>query len=152
MTELIDVAKKFSGSDVNETVRELLNRYQQASQEVFRKILSDKEAKHDQIIDVLNSRLLFVQAEREEFADKIKSLDEVLKVRDKEIETLRNEVKEKDTQISGKTKELESKAKEIEVKGKEIETLRNEVKEKDTQISGKTKEPEDKPRQPENTS
>lgn len=79
MTEFNDMADNNLKNDVAEKVRDILDRYHQVSHETVKKILSDKDARHDEMVNILTSRLLIAQAERKQFADKATALDEELK-------------------------------------------------------------------------
>jgi len=91
VTQRNDMANNSFKNDVNEKVREILNQYHQVSQETFQKILSDKDAKSDEIINILNSRLLLAKAEREEFADKLENMNEVIENYEKKISDIKNQ-------------------------------------------------------------
>jgi len=92
VTQRNDMANNSFKNDVNEKVRELLNQYHQVSQETFQKILSDKDAKSDEIINILNSRLLLAQAERDEFAE---NLNEILDNHEQKISEIKGQYEAK---------------------------------------------------------
>ncbi|MBF0258763.1 MAG: hypothetical protein HQK62_07990 [Desulfamplus sp.] len=90
MTEINDVSHNPDDAS-NDKVKDILNQYHQVSLKNFQKILSDKDAKHDESINILMSRLLLVQAELKESEDKLKRLDQVSENNEKNIAKIKDQ-------------------------------------------------------------
>jgi len=123
VTEFNDISKNSLKNDVNEKVREAFNRYHNVSLETFQKILDDKDVKHQEVINILTSRLLVAKAERDESISKLNSLEQILEVKTREIEAKSLEIEAREREIKAKDIEIKSRESKIEAIAKDAQSL-----------------------------
>ncbi|MBF0379130.1 MAG: hypothetical protein HQK72_16865 [Desulfamplus sp.] len=146
MIEFNDMDNNKLKNNVNEKVREAFNRYHQVAQETFQKILTDKENKHQEVINILTTQLIESKTERDNCLNKLGDMSELLDVKTKEIEVKKieilalkaekNELIQQNQKIVFERESLEKQLSDLQLKNDELENI-IEIIRRDTQESEK---------------
>ncbi|MBF0211842.1 MAG: hypothetical protein HQK68_13260, partial [Desulfamplus sp.] len=120
MADINELAKNSLKDGVNDKVKEAFNRYHKVAQETFQKVLADTEVKHQEVINILNSRFVAAEAERDGYMNKLSTLEQVLENKIKELEFKTIEIDARDRAIETKKREIKLRDQELDAKNREI--------------------------------